>query len=261
MTSLAEIVSRVDATTPVAVPDTWTQGRTAYGGLTAALSVTAARQAIGDDPAPLRSAHFAFTAPATDSVALTGTVLRQGRSVSSVSVQAVSQGQVAAQSTVVFARPRPSAVVHDLLHAPDVPDADSCPPFADADDPRPAFAVNFDMRRAGGGGPLDPAGAPRYLAWVRHRDAAGVDPYVALIALGDALPPAATAVFEDWAPVSTITWDVHVCRDDLVDGSGWFLIDSDGDHAAGGYSHQTMRVYDADRRAVLVATQTVAVFA
>ena len=54
---------------------------------------------------------------------------------------------------------------------------------------------------------------------MRHRDAAGVDPYVALIALGDALPPAATAVFEDWAPVSTITWDVHVCRDDLVDGS------------------------------------------
>jgi hypothetical protein len=176
-------------------------------------------------------------------------------------VQAVSQDQVAAQSTVVFARPRPSAVVHDLVRAPDVPDAESCLLFADADAPRPAFAENFEMRRASGDGPLHPEGPPRYVAWVRHRDAGGVDPTVALVALGDALPPAATAVFAQWAPVSTITWDVHLCRDDLDDATGWFLIDSDGDHTADGYSHQTMRVYDADRRAVLVATQTVAVFA
>ncbi|MEH3156985.1 MAG: thioesterase family protein [Gordonia paraffinivorans] len=261
MTSLAEIVSRVDATTPVTVPESWTQGRTAYGGLTAALSVVAARQAVGDDAPPLRSAHFAFTAPAVDSVSITGTVLRQGRSVTSVSVQATSQGQVAAQSTVVLARPRPSGVVHDLLLAPDVPDAESCPPFADADAPRPAFAANFDIRRAAGDGPLHPGGPPRYVAWVRHRDAVGVDPLIALIALGDALPPAATAVFESWAPVSTITWDVHMCRDDLADATGWFLIETDGDHAEGGYSHQTMRVFDAERRVVMVATQTVAVFA
>ena len=61
MTSLAEIVSRVGAGTPVPVPETWPQGRTAYGGLTAALSVVAARQAVGDDAPPLRSAHFAFS--------------------------------------------------------------------------------------------------------------------------------------------------------------------------------------------------------
>jgi acyl-CoA thioesterase len=261
MTSLAEIVSRVGANTPVPVPETWTQGRTAYGGLTAALSVVAAQQAVGDDAPPLRSAHFAFTAPAVDSLELSGTVLRQGRSVTSVSVQAVSQGKVAAQATVVLASPRPSGVVHDLLHAPGVPGPEDCPPFADADSPRPAFAENFDMRRAVGDGPLHPEGPPRYVAWVRHRDAADVDPVVALLALGDALPPAATAVFETWAPVSTITWDVHMCRDDLADASGWFLVDSTGDHAADGYSHQIMRVYDADRRVVMVASQTVAVFA
>ena len=261
MTTLSEIVTRVGADTPISVPDTWTQGRTAYGGLTAALSVTAARQAVGDDAPPLRSAHFAFTAPAIESVVVTGTVLRQGRSVTSVSVQAVSQGEVAAQSTIVLAQPRPSGTAHDRNRAPDVPDPENCPPFADADAPRPAFAANFDMRRAAGDGPLHPEGQPRYVAWVRHRDAAGVDPVVALIALADALPPAATAVFETWAPVSTITWDVHLCRDDLTDASGWFLVDSAGDHAADGYSHQIMRVYDADRRAVMVATQTVAVFA
>ena len=261
MTTLAEIVTRVGADTPVTVPDTWTQGRTAYGGLTAALSVTAARQAAGDDAPPLRSAHFAFTAPAMESVTVTGNVLRQGRSVTSVSVQAVSQGQVAAQSTIVLARPRPSGVAHDLNRAPDVPEPEACPPFADDDAPRPAFAANFDIRRAIGDGPLHPEGPPRYVAWVRLLEAAGVDPVVALIALGDALPPAATAVFEEWAPVSTITWDVHMCRADLDDATGWFLVDSDGDHAANGYSHQTMRVYDADRRVVMVATQTVAVFA
>lgn len=261
MTTLAEIVTCVGAGTPVTVPDSWTQGRTAYGGLTAALSVTAARQVVGDDAPPVRSAHFAFTAPAVDTVTVTGTVLRQGRSVTSVSVQATSQGHVAAQSTIVLARPRPSGITHDLNRAPDVPDPQTCPAFADADAPRPAFAENFDIRRAIGDGPLHPGGPPRYVAWVRHRDATGVHPAVALIALADALPPAATAVFEEWAPVSTITWDVHMCHADLQDATGWFLVDSDGDHAGDGYSHQTMRVYDADRRVVMVATQTVAVFA
>ncbi|MGZ8178202.1 thioesterase family protein [Williamsia sp. SKLECPSW1] len=261
MTSLAELVSRLDADAPVVVPANWTQGRTAYGGLTAALSLVVARRCAGENPPPVVSAHVAFTAPVVDSVTLAGTVLRQGRSVTSVSVQATSQDAVAAQSTVILAASRPSAVQHDLLAAPDVPEPGECPPFADADSPRPAFAENFDIRRALGDGPLHPEGPPRLVAWVRHRDVDGVDPTIALVALGDALPPAATAVFEQWAPVSTITWDVHLCRDDLTDATGWFLVDSAGDHARDGYSHQTMRVFDADRRAVMVATQTVAVFA
>ncbi|GAB89763.1 acyl-CoA thioesterase domain-containing protein [Gordonia rhizosphera] len=42
MTTLSDLIAKFQPATPIAIPDRWTQGRTAYGGLTAALSVQAA---------------------------------------------------------------------------------------------------------------------------------------------------------------------------------------------------------------------------
>ncbi|MFD0925855.1 thioesterase family protein [Williamsia deligens] len=258
MTPLAGIVT--DTSSPIPVPSDWTQGRTAYGGLTAALSVAAARRAVDDLP-PLVSAHFAFTAPVVETIGLTVEVLRRGRSVTSVAVRGTSGDQVAAQSTLVFAQGRLSAVAHDLITPPSVPAPDDCPEMTGSPDERPAFAQHFDMRVAGGSAPVSSATEPHYLVWVRHRDAQDTDPLIALVALGDALPPAATAAFSAWAPVSSVTWDVHLCVDEVPDASGWFLISSRGDHARDGYAHQTMHIFDEDLRPVMAATQTVAVFA
>ena len=69
----------------VTAPDDWRQGRTLYGGLTAALCVDAALRANPDLP-PLRSAQFTFAGPANGAVRSTPTVLRRGKSTVFVAV-------------------------------------------------------------------------------------------------------------------------------------------------------------------------------
>ena len=261
MPTLAEVFNTFDAGTSFEVPESWTQGRTAFGGLTASLAVEAARRAHGPDLPPLRSAQFAFTAPAVDSVEVATRMLRQGRSTTSIMVECTSRSEVAALSTLVFARPRPSIVDHSFTARPDVPRPEDCPPFADASSLRPAFVENFDIRRAGGSTPLSRVERPEFVAWARHLDATDVDPRVAVVALADCLAPAVTTSFVEWAPISTMTWTVHFCSDLTADPSGWFLIRSSSDHAANGYSYQTMAVYDANEVLVLTATQTVALYA
>jgi len=71
----------------VDIPPHWKQGRTAYGGLTAALMLAGAQKQIEGLP-PLRSALINFVGPVTDSPLLTAELQRKGRNVTSVSAAA-----------------------------------------------------------------------------------------------------------------------------------------------------------------------------
>ncbi|MDH3006805.1 MULTISPECIES: thioesterase family protein [Gordonia] len=262
MPTLAELVSGFDPTSEFVVPTQWTQGRTAYGGLTAAMSVLAAQLTEGKPLPPLKSAQFLLSAPVVDAATFTARRLREGRSASSVAVETVSGGQIAAHASLIFAQPRPSAISHDLVGAPEVPAPEDCGPFGDASAPlRPAFVDNVEMVRAGGTVPLGDDGDPRFLAWVRHRGAEGVDPTIALVALADALPPATTAAFTEWAPISTMSWSLHICTDDLPKPTDWMLLESSSTFTRDGYSHQSMTLWDSAWRPIIQASQTVALFA
>ncbi len=242
------------------IPDAWTQGRTAYGGLTAALAVAATQASAEESLPPLRSAQFAFTAPASGTLSIHPRSLRRGRSATGFAVEGISAGQVASTASLIFSVVRESAVVHSVLTAPEVPGPHDCPEFPNSGALTPAFFRNFEVRVAGGAAPISGAELPELLCWVRHLDATGIDPDVALVALGDALPPAATTAFTDWAPISTMSWTINICADKPVDPNGWFLLRSVSAVAHSGYSAQQMTMWDADRAPVLIGTQTVAVF-
>ncbi|MGW5523047.1 thioesterase family protein [Gordonia sp. NPDC003950] len=261
MTTLAEVLASFDPNAQFAIPEGWTQGRTAYGGLTAALAVAAAQQTDGGALPPLRAAQFAFTAPATEKLAVQARRLREGRSVTSVAVESLSGNTVAAQSTLIFSAGRESSVRHTMITRPDVPAPEDCLSLDAPSTLQPSFAANFERRMAAGAIPVTNAEVPELIWWVRHRDARGVDPSVALIALGDSLPPAAMTAFSDWAPVSTVMWSVDVCANTIDDATGWFLLRSSSVVAEAGYSYQTMEVWDAGGQLVMTGTQTVAVFA
>jgi len=258
--TLSDTIGSFTSGEEFAVPDTWTQGRTAYGGLTAAVAVAAAQASAEDELPALRSAQFAFTAPASGTISMHARSLRRGRSATSFAVEGISGGQVASTASLIFSGARESAVTHSVLTAPDAPGPHECPESRRADALTPAFFHNFDVRVAGGAAPLTGTDYPEMLCWVRHLDATGVDPDVALVALGDALPPAAMAAFTGWAPISTMSWTVNICAEKPVDPNGWFLLRSVSAVAHSGYSAQQMTMWDADGAPVLIGTQTVAVF-
>ena len=155
-------------------------------------------------------------------------------------------------------QPRPSRIAHDLSQRMAVPAPEALPRF-DAGGQGPASLVNFDIRLAGGALPVSGAAVPELVAWARHVDARDVDPAVALLALGDCLPPAALDAFTAMAPVSSMTWTIDLAQP--AASGEWFLLRSTSLHAADGYSFQTMEIRDAAGALAACGSQTVALFA
>ena len=226
----------------------WLQGRTAYGGASAAIALAAAKAEVDGLP-PLRSAQIAFVGPLAGTVGATPTLLRRGKNSAFVGVDIVGDDGLGLRALFLFMSPRESALAHNALPMPDVPMGDAPIDTAKAG---PGFLGNFEvMAWQRGHGSLH--------GWRRLRDRTALDPEIELIAIADALPPAAMSLIDGWGPLSTTTWQVNVI-DAAPSAEGWFLLESIADQAADGASAQRMTIWNRDGRAVATATQSVALF-
>ncbi|MGR3322040.1 MAG: acyl-CoA thioesterase [Pseudooceanicola sp.] len=241
----------------VPAPEGWTQGRTLYGGMTAALCWHAAGRALDPLP-PLRAAQLAFTGPAQGVLDFRVELIRRGRNSAVIEVACTGEAGPAARALFTCANPRDSGIAHDRTTAPEAPgqpgDAED---FHRKPSPHLAFPANFDIRLVRGGRPLSGA-EPEMLVWTRLKEDAGVDPTTALLALADVLPPGAMTEMTEPGPVSTMTWGVDFNQP--VTGTGWHLLHTYSEQAADGYSLQGTEMWDENGRRVLVARQVVAIF-
>lgn len=142
--------------------------------------------------------------------------------------------------------------------SPEVPAPDACEPFFGAG-PGPGFAQYFEHRFAGGSRPRSVGQVPTMLAWLRLCDRGGVDPLISLIALADALPPAAIVAFPAAAPISTMTWSLDIAQPARM--TEWVLVRTASEQAASGYSLQAMDAWNEDGVRLACGRQAVAVFA
>lgn len=261
MTAFTELMSAVtqdgDAFRTTLTED-WLQGRTAYGGLSAALCVETALRAVPDLP-PLRSAQFALIGPAAGPLTMSASVLRRGKSTAFVNVDLTGEAGLAARAILGFGLARKSALAYADLPMPPVKSIEESPSFF-GNRPAISFQQHFESRMAGGARPFTPDSEPEYLIWFRHRDEKARTGIVPLIALADAPPPAAMVIFPQPAPISTMTWSMDVLTDDPQTREGWWLIQSKTETAWQGYSTQSMMVWNADGRPVIAHRQNVAIF-
>ena len=240
------------------VPESWLQGRTAYGGLSAALALQAAKQIASDLP-PLRSAQIAFVGPVTGTVEARPRLLRRGRNAVWIAVELGGDTGIGLVATFVFMRPLESGVTiaapappKGLVAAGEAVTADS--------ELRPAFLRNhFETRYA-----LlrEETKIPEICLWVRLLRRTDLNFETELLLVGDALPPAVLPVMVQKGPVSSMTWQVNFSNTPAAaDNNGWWLLRSYADEAANGTSSQHMLLWDQAGCACASGTQTVAVFA
>jgi acyl-CoA thioesterase len=235
----------------------WRQGRTLFGGLTAALAVTAARRAYPDLP-PIRSAQFTFVGPATGGLAFSPQLLRAGKSAAFVEVRARSADETVLTATLTFGAARRSSHCYRALPMPEVLPPKGLGEFFTAP-LAPVFSRQFEARVAGGARAISGAEKPELLLWLRHRDASAPDDIASILALGDVPPPAAMTMFTIPAPISTVTWSIDVVGEHFV-GSCWHLAHIEAETVGEGYSSQRMTLWSAAGQPLLAARQTVAVF-
>lgn len=237
-------------------PENWMQGRTLYGGVSAAIALRACELAVPDLP-PLRSAQIAFVGPVPQDLRVQTTVLRRGRSVTYMGADILDDGKVVLRALFAFGAARQSQYHAEAPTAPDCPAPADCPDFLGGH--RASFMKNIDQHLAGELRPLAGAARGDLMLWVRHNQP--VRPgMAALVALGDALPPAAYTRFTAPLVLSSATWSFELLEPERVTGVGWHLLRSVDDNVESGYSMQAMHMWGEDGRAILKGRQAVAIF-
>lgn len=261
MTSLKEIL---DTLQPLAdgpgwrgdIPDDWLQGRTAYGGLSAAIALHCAMQSDTDLP-PLRSAQVSFIGPLSGPILVTAHRLRRGKNAAFIQADIESEAGLGLRCTFVFMRAIASEVDYQTTTLPDFPQ-----PTADdttfKGNPHVAFTRNFEFLDRREGPDLLPA---EWLRWTRLNQREGLDPMVELIAIGDCLPPAALRLLGRNVPMSSLTWIMNVLGPAPATEDGWWLLRSNADYARAGSSSQHMGIWNARGEMVAEQMQSVALFA
>ena len=244
------------------VPASWHQGRTAYGGFSAALALAAAMRAGGEGLPPLRSAQFAMIAPVNGAVEVSAGIVRRGRNATWAEARIDSNGGLAFTASLVFMGPIASDLHLDECRAPAgfTPPEQARPVMYSQHTPE-FLREYFECRHA-----LPPAlppgqGArPEMCRWVRLADHAGIEPMLALVLLADALPPGVMPRLPAGVPVSTMHWQCNLLSPAPQTRDGWWLLRSTGDYAELGCSSQSMAIWNADGVPVLTGMQSVAVF-
>ena len=242
----------------IALPSDWLQGRTAYGGLSAALSLEATIRSQTDLP-PLRSAQFCFVGPATGQLNLSSFVLRRGKSTVLVASQVEGDNGLAVRATFCFGLGRTSAHDHQPLLMPQVSSPADCPNYFDWEN-LPNFMNHFEGKLASGARPGTAESKPQMTVWLRHRDTGDESSLVRLLALADALPPAALIMSTESMMISTMTWSIEMLEAQPFSSTGWWLVQANAESSREGYSAQSTVIWSPDGKPVLVARQNIAIF-
>ena len=255
MTPIADLIAgaeRVEGGFTLTIPTDWLQGRTSYGGLSAALALQAALEQVSDLP-PLRSAQVSFIGPLSGLVEVRATQLRRGRNAAFVQADVVGEAGLGLRATFVFMAELTSTIAHDTA-----PRAPISPPPSDAKTyigPDNFFTGNFEFVDV-----RDGIGPAEWLRWGRLRARAGLHPMVELMAMGDALPPAAFKLLDAPKPVSSLNWIVNVLTSAPATTDGWWLLNANCDRAVDGFSSQDMTLWNAAGEPVARGMQGVAIF-
>ncbi len=236
----------------------WMQGRTAYGGISAAVALDATlRDHPGD--APLRTAQIGFVGPVGEDASITTRLIRQSKSSRFVAADVESASGFGTSALFTFSQPRASHVDHETTPFPSIrppEDLESVPEHP----MRPAFTKHFEMKPAGGPGFGHGKDTADILTWVRWVVPPACPAQVALLALADALPPAAITLFKQFGPLSSSSWISHFLTDAPTTDDGWWLLAARSTHVRRGFSAQDMAIWNRAGDLVMVGGQGVAIY-
>ena len=244
----------------VVVPEDWTQGRTLFGGLQAAIALKAMRSLVPE--APLRSLQVTFVGPVPGGeVKASARVIRSGKSTTHVEGRIVDGEVTLATMVGIFGLARPS-VVNVRPQQPAVVSAGK--PFElryVEGGPAPTFTQHFKARWLRGGPPFSGATDHENVIELGLHDTGFATEYH-VVAMADFIPPIALSFLTERVAAASLNWMLEVIAEDVsaMPLDGW-RIDAHLTAAAGGYTHQSLELWGPGGVPVALGRQTMAVFA
>ena len=245
------------------IPASWGQGRTVFGGLSAALVYEAMRLKVKEER-PVRSLAITFVGPllVDQPISLEVEVLREGKSVSQLLGRAVQAGEVKVLIQGSFGHARASAVKVSGLVAPAYSPWHEIPEARFKPEKLPAFVRYLGVRWVEGDPPLSQSEGRRIGGWVRLRECVKEAIQVPhLLALVDAWPPATLSHLAEPAPSSSLTWTIEFIHPlPALTTEDFFAYQAHIEYAADGYGHIAANLWDDSGNLLALSRQVVTIF-
>ncbi len=240
----------------------WSQGRTVYGGLSAAMLYMASKSHI-HSLRVLRSISTNFVGPLLVDVPFTiqVEVIREGKNVSQVQARAIQEDKVAVVAQCCFGENRASKISVKNAELHDLPTPTNAKFIPQIPKVTPKYFRHIDLSINDGGIPFTGKSSTSYGGWMRYTTAPESITDGHIIGLIDAWPPTVIQMLKWPAPASTINWNlefIHPHRD--VKPKDWFAYKSHTRHADAGYAHSEATIWDSHGKVIALSRQTIAVF-
>jgi acyl-CoA thioesterase len=255
---LLESMRERDGAWIATVGEDWMQGRSAFGGLQAAIAVRAMRALVAAE-IPLRTLQVTFIAPVpAGEVTARARVLRTGKSAIHVEARLGEGDEAQCVILGVFGAARASTVNVDPPQPPKP--GGKVIAFDFVAGLTPSFTRHLPMRWLSGTPPYTNNPATTAMIQVDLRDRGPMaEPH--LLAIADAPPPVALSMLKKPAPGSSMTWTMEFLGEDLrsLSLSDWRL-DLEVVAAREGYTSQSVMVWAPTGRLAAISRQSMVVF-
>jgi len=240
------------------VSEDWLQGRSAFGGLQAALALRAMRELVPSDM-PLRTLQTTFLSPVpAGSVAIRAARLRRGRSAMHVEASLCDGEQVLCRLLGVFGSARASVLDFRPEQPPVVATAAKEVQYVEG--LMPAFAQHFRVRWLRGEPPYSGGSQRQSVLQLSLRDEGRPDE-THVLAFADFIPPIALSLFDRQTPGSSLTWMIEMLRDRYDDlGMDDWRVDAELLAARDGYTNQSVMLWGPRGEPVALSRQSMVVF-
>lgn len=236
----------------------WLQGRSAFGGLQAALVIRAMRELV---PAtmPLRTVQVTFLAPVpAGRVDIQAKLLREGKNTLQLEGRIIDGDQTLCLVIAIFGVARAS-VVRILPQRPPVDASADAAVLPFVPGLTPAFTQHFTARWLRGDLPYSGGRETTSSIELTLKDDGPVNE-AQIIAFADFIPPLALSLLSKPAPGSSLTWMLELLTDKRdMPCEGW-RVDAQLDAAIDGYTSQGIVLWGPGGEPVALGRQSMVVF-
>ena len=240
----------------------WSQGRTVFGGLSAALLFAIAESSVAPERLA-RSFHCNFIGPfyAEQEYTIKVDLLREGKNVSVVQSSIIQNDIICVQSQAVFGAQRQSklAVDNTERHGLELPNESSL--LAYTPKLTPKALKHFEMAIVDGT-PFIGSEKTSVTGWMRFKKSPEAVSVAHLIALIDAWPPTLLQQLHLPAPASTMTWTINFIQPTpTLSSQEWFAYQAKTRDFSDGYGLSDANIWNEHGQLLATSNQIFTLFA
>lgn len=261
MKTFSDYIQLAKQTTTFTIDESWAQGRSVFGGLSAALLLAHVEAHVEFEDKELRSTNINFCGAieANQPCQLNYQMISMGKSVIQVQGQLLQAGIIKTLAMFCFGRQRTSQVKLQPEKKSVAETTFTSMPFIA--DIVPNFIQHIDLKFSSCHLPFSGQGDGHIHGKMAFQQTPKQFNDSAILALIDAWPPAVLPMLKSPAPASTITWNVEFIQPSpALQADDFLLYDCQVIQAEQGYAHTEGRIFHPNGQLLALSRQLVGIY-